>query len=57
MSALDVQRFNETCFLAAADRVKAAGYEVLAFDFAAETIERARRYAAPAGATITYNVG
>ena len=39
-----------------ARRLAASGSEVVAFDFAAKMIERARRYEGPAGASITYHV-
>ncbi len=39
-----------------ARRLAALGAEVTAFDFAPEMIDRARRYASPAGAAITYHV-
>lgn len=39
-----------------ARRLAALGGEVVAFDFAAEMIERARNYAGPAGGSIAYHV-
>lgn len=39
-----------------ARRLAALGSEVVAFDFSAEMIQRARRYASPAGAVIVYHV-